>query len=75
MKKLILFPLAALAIAGCTDARKEQPIEPNVEARSSETGVSTVCLAYQSELAAAQSAGDAERIAALEAVIAEACDS
>ncbi len=86
MKKLALLPLAVLVvivIAGCQDIEKNrsraeaQMTAPSLSVSGDEaapTGRSTVCGAYDNELASAQTAGDADRISNLETIIADACN-
>ena len=85
MKKFAFVPLFAIAlVAGCQDQKvaKETPVEPNIPAFSADlagesgfidTGESTVCVAYKADLAAAQAANDAGKVATFTAIIEDAC--
>jgi hypothetical protein len=87
MKKLFLLPVAALlVVAGCRDAQIDKVPTANAEAAVkasfstsgeaplADTGRSTVCLAYDAELERAQTAGEADLVADLEAITADACN-
>ncbi len=85
MKKFAFLPIVALVFASACDARQDQRqqiIEPSIpsfsadlagESGSVDTGESTVCFAYKADLAAAQTAGDADKIATFSAIIEDAC--
>ncbi len=85
MKKLAFLPIAAFVFASACDARQDpqqQPVEPNIpsfsadlagESGTVDSGESTVCSAYKTDLAAAKAANDAGKVATFEAIIEDAC--
>jgi hypothetical protein len=77
---------AAVLVAGCRDAQVDKVPTANAaaavkasfsaagEAPLADTGRSTVCLAYDAELERAQAASEADLVADLEAITADACN-
>jgi hypothetical protein len=88
MKFRSLLPLAALLVAaGCQDVRQPDgtlaqikdltgPVlsESTNEVAPAATGRSTVCVAYDNALARAKEAGDEQKVAVLQTIIADACE-
>jgi hypothetical protein len=83
IRALLPVCVALLLANACRDT---PPTEPKLEASEAQLSVtaesttdstiarSTVCVAYDAELARAAEAGDAAQVAALESIIADACN-